>query len=595
MLIGQSLARILPRFLPIPARTQLSRSVQHLFPNFVASKSKLLGSRFSSNSVGSKDETKFEPKKSNKDLFGLGGYRGVLDNLADVVRYLQNPSKYTELGIQHPKGVILSGPPGVGKTHIAEAVSGHAGVPIIIISGPEIESTYVGESEKKLRDLFKQAQSISPCVVCIDEFDSIAAKRLGPEGGSRSTHYINSIVNQLLSLLSQDHPGVVVITTTNNYDMLDPAIVRPGRFDRHIALSLPNCDERKEILEIHTKNKQLSHNISIRDLAALSSGFSGAKLAGWVNEAAVFAAREGSSAIEIHHFDAARTLINQGVLTKGATDPLQKLASATHETGHAMVGHLLNLKLYKISTHQYGNSKGVTEWIMPDTSRNLNKQELLNLTCMLLAGRAAEILFSTPAEGSENDLLRAKELAHNMVYKEAMGATICGSMMEVEALLQQEMNRATSLIKEHQKTCEQVRDALVEREEIFQTDFVKVIAGEKLPQKIRQKHETRLVLPPKARHRIHADNSRLFPLTNEEVAEAIRVNPDSIRIISKNNQGGVEITFKPSFKDSDHLYKISEELSKNDVENKYYEGINELLIKHYGVPDFIKFVKSRRS
>ena len=312
MFIGQSLGRILPRFLQAPltgiARNELSNKVRQVqirqfraMPHpgsndrrlkyagilgfSIGAAAATLFSRRSESrkqippietrgpnssghllrahlhEVSAERENKFHPKNSDKDLFALGGYEGVLDRLADLVRYLQNPTEYTKSGIQHLKGVVLSGPPGVGKTFIAEAVAGHAGVPIFIISGPDIESGHVGESEQMLRDLFKQAQSIAPCVICIDEFDSIAAKRISPEGETANiqthAHYINSTVNQLLSLLSQDHPGVVVIATTNNFQMLDPAIVREGRFDRHIALSLPSKEERKQILEIHTKNKKM--------------------------------------------------------------------------------------------------------------------------------------------------------------------------------------------------------------------------------------------------------------------------------------------------------------------------------------------------
>lgn len=532
---------------------------------------------------------RFIPKKSDKDLFDLGGYTGILDRVADLVRYLQNPQEFTKSGVKPPKGVILSGPPGVGKTYIAEAVAGHAGVPIIMISGPEIETGYIGHSEALLRELFRVADAIAPCVICIDEFDSIARKRIvADDSGSSVTqvnaHWINSVVNQLLTLLSQDHPGVIVIATTNHIDALDPAVVREGRFDRHIALTLPNRDERKNILEVHAKERKMAPSVSLEDLAAISSGFSGAKLAAWINEAALAAAREQTEQIENRHFDAARTLLDQGVRRPGCQDPL----TAAHEAGRALVGHLLGQKVYKVSTYQFGETRGSTEWI-PEEGRSLTQSEALNQICTLLAGRAAEALLNTPRINNDNHFYLAKRLASRLV-EEGLGN-------RVEEILQKEMERAKGLLQKNRKTWETLRDSLIDHGELLREDFLKVIEGKPVV-KTATLFSATLPLPPKAVSRFDivemaCQPKTTLPITLEEVVDALHLEPSSIRSFGKRDLlGGYVIKFKPSYENRKLLEGVSNTLKKHDIENYYNTYSNELTIYPDGEKEFIEFLKN---
>lgn len=444
-------------------------------------------------------EEQYQPTIPKKDLYVLGGNAEVLDRVADTVRYLQNPEAFVKLGAKLPKGIILSGPPGVGKTLLAEAVAGHAGVPFILINGGEMERPFAGQAEAKLREFFKMADTMAPCVVCIDEIDAIGSKR-----DPTSPMWANSITSQLLTLLSQDHPGVIVMATTNFFKVLDPALVRPGRFDRHIVLSLPNLADREHILKIHTKDKKLSSNVSLKDLAALSAGFSGAKLAAWVNEAAICAIRQESIQIEEQHFEEARTLLSVGILRQSSPNPLQKQRTATHEAGHALVGHLLNRRIYRTTTRSSGNSAGHTEWIPLGDDLIPTKQELLDSICMLLAGRAAEQLFETPQAGSESDLEQAKEIAYRMVSDEAMGSTISGDPRDVEEILQEQMHHSCTLLKENRETWERVKNALIEHDELFRGDFLNVIEGKSVVSKKnffwqRKSQETPKSLPPRTK------------------------------------------------------------------------------------------------
>lgn len=421
---------------------------------------------------------RFQPRKSDKNLSALGGYESVIDRVTDLVRYLQNPTAFAKQGLQPFKGIILSGPPGVGKSLLAEAVAGQAGVPIILTNGPEMQNSAMQEP-------FKKAKAVAPCVLCIDEIETIAASRI-TSGGNVLAYQYNSKVNQLLSLLSQDRPGVVVIGTTNNFEQLDEAIVHPGRIDRHIPLTLPNQVDRTRILEIHAKNKNLGSTISLGELAAISTGYSGAKLAGWVNEAAICAFRESSKTIEPHHFDAAHTLLEMGILNQSTSNPRQKFLIAAHEAGHAVVGHLLNHKLYIVSTKEHGYTAGYTEWIPTDDGKNPEKKALLNQICLLLAGRAAELVLKSPMLGSESDLVQAKFLAEKMVLREGLGSTLSGSVAEMENILQAEMIRAKELIEKNIKTWERVRDALIEHGELFEVDFAKVLAGKTLAKRAKK-------------------------------------------------------------------------------------------------------------
>lgn len=518
---------------------------------------------------------------SNLDLHSFGGSKEILDNLADIVRYLQNPEEFAKAGAQLPKGIILSGPPGVGKTLLAEAVAGHAGVPFILINSGELEQSQVGKTEELLREIFKVAEENAPCVLCFDELDSIATKRIDASQDLRNPvllRYYNMQVNQLLTLLSKKQTEVIVMGTTNHFDSLDPAVIRPGRFDRHIALSLPSDKDRLDILQVLVKDKKLGSDVKLDQLVMISSGFSGAKLNTWVNEAALNAARAHKKHIELKHFDEARTRLEIGVARKTITDALVKRRIAAHEAGHAVVGHLLNSTLFKISTLQNGQRFGYTELISKG-GLNPTEQDLLDNVCRLLAGRAAEILLNIRQAGSQDDLEKAKEIVRMMVIDEGMGRTLLGSSIEIEEILEEQLQRAVNLLEANRPAWEKVTEALVQRDELFQEQFLKLMNGEKIidhqPSLIskmtgvfssksdqRDEGSVPLELPPKALRR----DLREDPQLPVKFAKAFNFEPFQIQKVESTESEYV-IHFKPFVRLED-LRTLSNMLRSEEIESK---------------------------
>lgn len=491
-------------------------------------------------------EKNIQPITSDKDLHALGGNAHILDRMADLVRYLQDPAGYVKNGLNPPKGVLLSGPPGVGKTLLAEAVAGHAGVPLILFSASEVNGPYVGQSEDVLRQFFKKAREIAPCVLCIDEIDAIGARRSGLD----ERQHVRSLTDQLLSLLSQDNSGVVVLATTNLPEILDPALVRPGRFDRHIVVSLPDLADREQILKIHTQNKKLDQNVTLKDLAAISAGFSGAKLAAWVNEAALAALREKSLTITTRHFDEGRCITTSGIAHTPIRSPSQQLFIAAHEAGHALVGRLLNQTLYKVSIRASSLGQGHTEFV-PNEQSLVTKQQLLDEICICLAGRAAEKTLGEVHAGSQTDLDAAKEIARTMVMKEGMGSSICGSLREVEDILQIEMKRAEKLVNDHRSNWVSIYHALMNQEELFAKEFEEAWNGKCVSSSVHtiSKKYAPLSLPPKSapkekQQTVQGQNNRSLFLTPIKVALALGIGSMDVVGVVKSGSGGFIIYFK---------------------------------------------------
>lgn len=562
------------------------------------------------------EHSSMKPRAATADLDALGGNEEIINYVADVVRYLQDPQKYEQQGVKLPKGIMLSGPPGVGKTYLAEAVAGHADVPIIMINASDFNNKYVGGTEKKMRAVFEAARKAAPCVLCIDEIDSIATKRVAVNGAM--DNFVNSVVNELLTLLAQDNPGVIIFGTTNNYETLDPAVVSPGRFDRHIRIPLPDLKGRAQILAIQTKDKKLTPKISLEFLSSLCSGFSGAKIAAWVNEAAMIAYRENADYLTMKHFDEARTIIEIGVRQKDI-NPIQKNRTASHEAAHALVGHLLKRQLYKISTNQYGQTRGFTVFLGDDTAINQTQQNLLDKICTSLAGRAAEQILGIVQVGSHHDLTEAKELAKMMVISEGMGSTLSGitKIQDIGQILQEQMQRAIHLIKENQQAWENVTNALIEHDELNYEEFLTILAGKELHKPNErwlwwgsEKKESKpsITLPPKKIASIPSPTTAGYftkssqqvvnlhlSLNINEVAKALEVPAKKIRKIQQGSSEGIDIVFKPSFNDFECLKKISNELKQHDVENRYsqYVDKHKLEIRAEGVEDFVKFVNKR--
>lgn len=563
----------------------------------------------------SESKSQWQPRAATTDLDSVGGNPELLNSLADIVRYLQNPSAYIKRGIKPPKGVILGGPPGVGKTFIAEAIAGHAGVSLLMISGSDFVKQYIGQSEEAVRGLFEKAKQIAPCVLCIDEIDSIANKRIdSPRQGSEL--YYNSVVNQLLPLLSQDHPGVVVVATTNNPKNIDEAIKRDGRFDRTIFINLPNFEDRLAILKKHLAKKEIDASVSLEDLAKISTGFSGAKIANWVNEAALCALHEEANSLSARHFERARSNL-RGSVQRIQTDLVQRRRTALHESAHAVVAHFEGQRVYKVSALIVGEDLGRTEILPSSETKNYTKQEALNRICVSLAGRAGEQLAQTVQFGAYQDIQDAIEIANEML-KEGMGSTLSNIkfLKEAEEILQQQMTRATEILIKHESEWKSVADALFIHHELNREEFLKVLEGKTLDTKPLSSLVTTVSrLPPKKTMNSFSSKSEAsfskvnenekeneqdkpLPFTMEEVAKALNLEPDMIRKIKREMFGGYEILIKPSFSNHVEMEEMSKTLNKNDVENLYFKNYlhnPQFTIRKEGAEDFVKYVKKINS
>jgi len=553
------------------------------------------------------------------DLFSIGGHREALKLLSDIIYYLQDSTKFKEMGSTAPNTILLSGPPGVGKSYLAEAVAGHANVPFFMISASEFREKHVGDSEKKLREYFKKAKEVAPCVVCLDEIDSIGLNR-SIYYGKGSTHSSETL-NQLLTLLSEEHPNVVIFATTNYPELLDPALTRDGRFDRRITLSLPNRQERLKLLEIYTNDKTLANDVSLEDLAAVMTGSSGANIKALMNESALCAIKHGETAISIKHIEEARSLITMGLPGEPCSDIQSKRCTAIHESGHALVAYLINFQIYKVSVKKYGNAYGSTELIPRNEETCVPKQQLLDQICYYLSGRAAEEVFGIPQSGSESDIQRAKSLAQSMVFKEGMGRTLLGRESDVNEILIKEFERAKQLLNQNRNSLNRVIDALVEFDELHEAQFNAVVKNEKIERSKNPKNpidSDPFVLPPKstspikkpepinkvqpgARKVASVNKSPLVdkidfskeepvPFTKKQIATAFGVEESDVRKLLRYNNG-YELVFIPTFDKKNKIYDACRIMHKYGVDHLNSEPRNRIYIWFNGLEDFHDFMK----
>ncbi len=353
----------------------------------------------------------------------IAGLSNAKKELEEIVTYLKDRSKFRSLGGELPKGILLVGPPGVGKTLMARGVAGEADVPFYSISGSEFIEMFVGVGASRVRDMFKNAKKDAPAIIFIDELDSIGRVRGTGVGGGHDER--EQTLNQILSEMDGFSPkeSLVVISATNRPDVLDPALVRPGRFDRRIVLELPRKEAWKEILEVHTKDMPLAHNVDLENTAKRTVGFSGADLKNLANEAALMAARRNKKEITAEDFDDARDKIIMGIEREEVIREEEKRMIAYHEAGHAMVANFIPGAdpLEKVSIIPRGQSLGATEQIPEEDRHNLSRSYLLNRIAIMLGGRAAEKeIFEDVTTGAGDDLKKATELARRMVCQWGM-------------------------------------------------------------------------------------------------------------------------------------------------------------------------------
>lgn len=381
----------------------------------------------------------FDPSQEKVTFADVAGAEESKQELAEIVEFLKYPRKFQNLGAKIPKGVLLFGPPGTGKTLMARAVAGEAGVPFFSISGSEFVEMFVGVGASRVRDLFARAKKNAPCIVFIDEIDAVGRQRGAGLGGSHDER--EQTLNQILVEMDgfEQDTNVIVMAATNRPDVLDPALLRPGRFDRRVVLDMPDIKDREAILKVHAKNKPLAKSVDLNVIARKTAGFSGADLQNVMNEAAILAARANRHEILMNDLNDAVEKVLLGPERKSlALSAKEKEITAFHEAGHAIVGHILpnTDPIHKISIISRGMALGVT-WSLPEEDKKLTtRSELLDDIAMSLGGRAAEeIIFKEITTGAANDMENATKMARNMVTRygmsEILGPQVYGKREEL--------------------------------------------------------------------------------------------------------------------------------------------------------------------
>ncbi len=431
-------------------------------------------------------------------LADVGGAKEARADLQDIISFLKNPGRFKKMGARCPAGVLLVGPPGTGKTLLARAVAGEAGVPVIVASGSEFGEMYVGVGARRVRDLASKARAHGRCIIFIDEFDSIGGKRGRPNRTSEEDLTLNQLLVEMDGMAGSE--GIVWMAATNREDMLDPAVRRPGRFDRVVEVGMPTAADRLEILKVHAAKRPLDTDVDLQQLSTLTVGYSGAELANLLNEAAIIAVHEESAVITRAHLDQARDKILLGRVRAGVvvSDEERRLI-ALHEAGHAVVGIVTcpEDRLHKVTIEPRGRSLGAAHFA-PDTDRHLHSRRYLEgVIAKALGGRAAELVFLGPdrvTSGAGNDLVQATSVAHRMVAEFGMseevglvsadasahnGAVSAQLQSEIDkavrALIAQQMSRAESIVREHAAALDAIARALVDRG-VLMAEEVLVIA-----------------------------------------------------------------------------------------------------------------------
>jgi cell division protease FtsH len=435
-------------------------------------------------------------------------------DLEEIVEFLKFPKKFEGVGAKIPKGVLLVGPPGTGKTMLARAVAGEANAPFFSISGSEFVEMFVGVGASRVRDLFNKAKKNSPCIIFIDEIDAVGRRRGSGMGGGHDER--EQTLNQILVEMDGFEQGVnvIVLAATNRADVLDPALLRPGRFDRRVNIDLPDRNARKEILEVHFKDKPISKDVDLDALAAKSAGSSGADLSNIANEAAIIAARHNRKVIDNEDVVSAFEKVAIGPERKSKVmSEKEKELTAYHEAGHAVVGHVLpdSDMVHKVTIISRGPTGGVTWFIPPEDKSFHSIIEFKDVLARMLGGRVAEELMYGPdrvTTGAGSDLQKASELARDMVVNQGMGKALRdqvfhtddGIMLErlvherqyseetaklideeVENLIKEAARRAKTVLKSNKEKLEKLKDALLEKEALEADEVISILKGSKMP------------------------------------------------------------------------------------------------------------------
>ena len=464
---------------------------------------------------GGSDSMMFNMGKSNAKVYvqssggikfnDVAGEDEAKENLTEIVDYLHNPEKYKEIGASMPKGILLVGPPGTGKTMLAKAVAGEANVPFFSISGSEFVEMFVGMGASKVRDLFKQAKEKAPCIVFIDEIDAIGKKRDSRMGGNDERE---QTLNQLLTEMDgfEGNNGVIILAATNRPESLDPALLRPGRFDRRVPVELPDLKGREAILEVHARKVKLEGNVDFTAIARMASGASGAELANIVNEAALRAVRQGRKTVSQADLEESIEVVIAGYQKKNAIlSDSEKRTVAYHEIGHALVAamqtHSAPVQKITIIPRTSG-ALGYTMQVDQGDKYLMTREEIENRIATLTAGRAAEeVAFGTITTGASNDIEQATKLARAMISRYGMSEsfdmvameTMNGQYLgedtsmacsietqaqidrEVVELVKAQHEKALNILKENRQKLDELSEFLYEKETITGDEFMEIL------------------------------------------------------------------------------------------------------------------------
>ncbi len=446
----------------------------------------------------------YDAKKHTTKFADVAGAQEAKEEVVEVVDFLKNPKKYQKMGAKIPKGILLVGPPGTGKTLLARAIAGESGVPFFNVSGSEFVEMFVGVGASRVRDLFKTAKRNAPCLIFIDEIDAIGKKRGNGSGGGHDER--EQTLNQILTEMDGFEPGtnVIVLAATNRPDVLDNALLRPGRFDRRVHIDLPDMEARLQILKVHAQNKKFDSKVDFKSVSSKTVGFSGADIENVLNESAIAAVKTRSTSISQKHLDDAVEKVAMGPERKSRKiTEKEKQIIAHHEVGHAISGHFTENcePVHKISVISRGSALGVT-WFLPEEDTYLqSEQKMKDEMVSLHGGRVAErIMFGQTTTGASNDLERISRIARAMVMTYGMGGEKLGPVVfaeknrskgifeltekefsqdtareidrEVQKLVEEAEQRCEEILKKYEKLLHKIATDLLEKETMSRKEFL---------------------------------------------------------------------------------------------------------------------------
>ena len=491
-----------------------------------------------------KSKAKLNESDVNVTFDDVANYDEVKEELQEVIQFLKKPDKFTELGAEVPKGVLMVGPPGTGKTLMAKAVAGEAGVPFFFISGSDFVEMFVGVGASRVRDLFEKGKKNSPCIIFIDELDAVGRQRGAGLGGGHDER--EQTLNQLLVEMDGFEPneGIILMAATNRPDVLDPALLRPGRFDRQVMVDKPDRLGRQKILEIHVKDKPLDDDLDLEVLAKRTPGFTGADMENLANEAAILAARRSKKIIAMKEFDDAidRVIAGPARKSKVVSEEEKNLVSY-HETGHALLGELLEHadRTHKVTIIPRGRAGGFTVPLPSDDQNFMTKGQLLDKVTSLMGGRAAEAIFLDDiSTGAQNDIERATQIIRAMVTEygmsENLGPLTLGQKHDQQVFLGRDISRQRNYSEEVAARIDKEISKMVEE------------CYSKAERLLRDNSETveRIVSALKEFETLHADQIKRL-MRGEEITG----DPDKDRIEEDDSDGdqdkseSIITTFKP--------------------------------------------------